>query len=216
MADAATARAAFNNPELEELLSLRDVDVLVEGDSFSSQGELDWISRRKVDTLRSLAERRHSNASKRIVLRFLASPLRIDGTDRVEQLTICRNRLVDRNGRKVAVATEEKETLEAGLILRAIGYRGSVFPGLPFEEARGTIANQCGRVVQEQGVMAGCYVTGWIKRGPKGVIGSNKKCAQETVSRLLEDARNGLLCGNPDHNSRRRNTTEATPTGCGY
>ena len=195
------SQGAFNNPELEELLTLDDIDVVVEGDNFADQGDLDWISKRKVETLKSLAERKTTNASKKIVLKFLASPLQIEGDDHVEKLTICRNKLVDKNGKKQAVATDETETLETGLVLRAIGYRGSAFPGLPFDEKRGTIANQAGRVIGEQGVMTGSYVTGWIKRGPKGVIGSNKKCAHETVNQLLEDARNGLLSKESNHNS---------------
>ena len=192
------SQGAFNNPELEELLTLEDIDVVVEGDTFANQGDIDWISQRKVDTLKSLADQQTANASKKIVLKFLASPIQITGTDHVEQLTICRNELIEKNGKKQAVATSETETLETGLILRAIGYRGSVFPGLPFDEKRGTIANQAGRVADQHGVMPGTYVTGWIKRGPKGVIGSNKKCAHETVNQLLNDARNGLLSKKPE------------------
>ena len=184
---------AFNNPELEELLTIEGVDVLVEGDIFTDSADLDWIRNRKLNTLKRLSEKCSSNARKKITLKFLASPVKIEGTDRVQRLTLCRNQLVDNNGRKQAVATNETETIEAGLVLRAIGYRGTELAGLPFDEASGTIANREGRITDEQGPVSGSYVTGWIKRGPKGVIGSNKKCAHETVAHLLDDARSGQL-----------------------
>ena len=98
------------------------------------------------------------------------------------------------DGRLAARATGETELIEAGLVLRSIGYRGSPIPGVPFDERRATVRNDGGRVVDEAGApVAGVYTAGWIKRGPSGVIGTNKKCAQETVDRLLEDLAAGRL-----------------------
>lgn len=192
-------QGAFNNPELEELEHLDDVDVLVDtGDLPTNQVQLfddiDWQARRKVDTLKRLVDKDNANAPKRIVLKFLSSPLEIIGEDKVSQMKVVRNSLQGENLESLkAVATEEEETIEAGLILRAIGYRGNALDTLPFDERRGVIANSGGRIVQGEEPVVGAYVTGWIKRGPRGVIGSNKKCARDTVSCLLEDFRSGRL-----------------------
>ena len=167
-------QAAFTNPELRELGDV--CDVVVDPDELSGEG-------RNVDLLREYAAR-PLTGRRRIVLRFLRSPVEItDGT-----VKLVRNELVD--GR--AVPTDSFETIEAGLILHAIGYRGVALPDVPFDEARGTIANEGGRVA------LGEYAVGWIKRGPSGVIGTNKKCAQDTVNRVLEDIEAGrLLDPNP-------------------
>jgi ferredoxin--NADP+ reductase len=108
-----------------------------------------------------------------------------------------RNELIaDAGGRLAAVATDEREVIPCGLVLRSVGYQGVPLPGVPFENGRGTIPNEGGRVLDEDGArVAGVYCTGWIKRGPSGVIGTNKKDAAETAELLLEDARAGLLSG---------------------
>jgi ferredoxin--NADP+ reductase len=108
---------------------------------------------------------------------------------------VVRNRLEpDAQGRLVAVATDEREEIECGLVLRSIGYRGRRIRGVPFDERRGLIPNQGGRVIDEDGNrLAGEYAVGWIKRGPVGVIGTNKKDAADTVARILEDLEAGVL-----------------------
>lgn len=192
-------QGAFNNPELEELEHLDDVDVLVDtGDLPSNQvqlfNDIDWQAQRKVDTLKRLVDKDNANAPKRIVLKFLSSPLEIIGEDKVSHMKVVSNSLQGEDLESLkAVATEDEETIEAGLILRAIGYRGNALDSLPFDERRGVIANNNGRIVQGEESVVGAYVTGWIKRGPRGVIGSNKKCARDTVSCLLEDFRSGRL-----------------------
>jgi ferredoxin--NADP+ reductase len=162
-------QAAFTNPELRELGDV--CDVVVDADELSGEG-------RNVDVLREYAAR-PLTGRRRIVLRFLRSPVEL--TD--DSVKLVRNELVD--GR--AVPTGSFETVQAGLVLHAIGYRGVQLPDVPFDEARGTIANEGGRVA------LGEYAVGWIKRGPSGVIGTNKKCAQDTVNRLLEDIEAGRL-----------------------
>src|SRR5207248_8531859 len=113
----------------------------------------------------------------------------IVGDGRVEGVEIVRNELVEEDGRLVARPTGETELIPAGLVLRSVGYKGVALPGVPFDERSGTIPNDRGRVEGTERT----YVAGWIKRGPSGVIGTNKKDATETVELLLEDARAGAL-----------------------
>ena len=192
-------QGAFNNPELEELLHLENAEVLVEpddllgGDGVVPDGA-DWEARRKAETLRRLAEKPADSAEKRIVFRFLSSPVELLGDGRVEQVLVARNHLEwDEQGRSRARPTAEQDVLETGLVLRAIGYRGSALPGLPFDEHQGVVPNESGRVVENGKAVPGSYVTGWIKRGPRGLIGSNKKCARDTVRCLLQDLASGQL-----------------------
>ena len=144
---------------------------------------------------------------KTLRLRFLASPVAIHGEERVEAIEIVRNRLEERDGRLVAVATDEHETIPCGLVFRSVGYRGVALPDVPFDEARGTIRNDRGRVLDDAGEhVAATYCAGWIKRGPTGIIGTNKKDATETVELLLEDVRAGRLAHDAaqDRRGRRR------------
>ena len=136
------------------------------------------------------------------MLRFLASPVEIVGDERVEGVRVVRNELVEENGRIVARPTGEPELIPAGIVLRSVGYKGVQLPGVPFDESTGTIPNDGGRVEGAERT----YVAGWIKRGPSGVIGTNKKDATETIAALLEDARAGRLTAQawtPRRRSRR-------------
>jgi ferredoxin--NADP+ reductase len=200
------AQVSFTNPELLELGELSRCDVLVdpaevELDPHSAawlQAEGDRTARRNVEILRDYAHREPAGRSHRLELRFLRSPLEVVGEDDdapVSGLRVVRNRIEpDDSGRLRAVATGEEETIECGLVLRSIGYRGRPLPGVPFDEARGLIRNDGGRVTTEDGTpIPGEYVVGWIKRGPTGVIGTNKKDASETVAKLREDAEQGRL-----------------------
>ena len=221
------AQAAYTNPELRELGELTDADVIVDpadvelderSRAFLESDAADITVRRNVEIVTDYAQRSPSGKRKRLLLRFLASPIEILGSDRVEAVRIARNELVPGpDGAVVARMTEETETIEADLVLRSIGYRGSPVPGLPFDERRATIHNDGGRVTfPETGEpMAGVYAAGWIKRGPSGVIGTNKKCAQETVALLLEDLVDGHARRNPPAAPTRspRCSPSATPTG---
>jgi ferredoxin--NADP+ reductase len=180
------AQAAYTLPELRELGELRGVDVVVEGETTIPDG-LEGPALRAAEVVDGYARRAPTGAPRRIVLRFLASPQEILGEDRARAMRIARNELVDVDGAATARATDEVEELECGLVLRSIGYRGHPIDGLPFDEHAGTVANDRGRVVP------GVYTAGWLKRGPSGVIGTNKKCAHETVDRVLEDLGAGLL-----------------------
>ena len=126
-------------------------------------------------------------------LRFCVSPVAILGECGVEAVEVVRNELVaDPSGRIRAVPTDEREVIPCGIVLRSVGYRGTALPGVPFDEARATMPNDGGRVLGDDGApLPGVYCTGWIKRGPSGVIGTNKKDATETVELLLADAAAG-------------------------
>jgi ferredoxin/flavodoxin---NADP+ reductase len=196
------AQAAYTNPELRELAELRDADVIVDPadvdlDAASAAGlESDARARRNVEIARGYAERAPAGRRRRIVLRYCVSPVEIVGDHRVEGVRLARNALVaGDDGHVSARPTGESELLDAQLVLRSIGYRGSPLPGVPFDEARGTISNRAGRVVVPGGdaPLPGVYTAGWVKRGPSGVIGTNKRCAHETVELLLEDLRAGRL-----------------------
>jgi ferredoxin--NADP+ reductase len=193
------AQAAFTNPELLELGELTDADIVVDADELEralavhdEAAEQDVTSRRNVEILRDYAQRTPTPGRKRVVLRFLLSPSALvageDGA--LAAVELVHNELVaDDSGALRARATEERETIPAGLVFRAIGYRGIPLPGVPFDERRGVIPNEGGRIVHADSRerQAGEYVVGWIKRGPSGVIGTNKKDAQETVDAILAD-----------------------------
>ncbi len=192
------AQAAFTSVELGELGELAGVDVVVsaeEGtpDAASAEaiaGDGHPIERRNISILESYMERGTSGADRRIVLRFLVSPTRILGSDRVEGIELARTRLEPGEGGAMrAVATDERETIPCGMVVRSVGYLGRGVPGVSFDERRGVIPNERGRVIDA----AGEYCTGWIKRGPSGIIGTNKKDANETVEVLLGDARAGAI-----------------------
>lgn len=197
------AQAAFTNPELRELADLSRAEVAIDPAELelepSSEAALadDAGARRNVELLRDYAAREPAGRSHRIVLAFRRSPVEIlgDADGRVRAVRVVRNRLeADADGRLRAVATGEQETVECGLVLRAVGYRGTAIPGVPFDERAGLIPNVDGRVVDAQGAVSpGEYVVGWIKRGPSGVIGTNKKDAAGTTRALIADAQAGRL-----------------------
>jgi ferredoxin--NADP+ reductase len=193
------AQAAFTNPELLELGELADADVIVDEEELESalavadpDAESEKTSRRNVEILRSYAARAPAGHAKRIVLRFLLSPAALipDEQGRLGAVELIRNELVPAPGGGLrAEPTDERETIAAGLAFRAIGYRGIPLPGVPFDERSAVIPNDAGRVLDSASgaPLPGEYVVGWIKRGPSGVIGTNKRDAQETVDAILAD-----------------------------
>ena len=199
------AQAAYTNPELRELADLADADVIVDpadveldpaSRAFLESDAADVTARNNVDIVTDYSRRAPEGKRRRIVLRFCVSPVEIVGGDRVEGVRVVRNELVaDEHGRISARPTGETELIECDLVLRSIGYRGTPMPGVPFDEQRGTFHNSGGRIthVGTEDPLPGVYTAGWVKRGPSGVIGTNKKCAQETVDRLVEDLQAGRL-----------------------
>ena len=187
------AQAAFTNPELRELGELARADVIVDPEQLQGIDlPENATKRRNVEILRNYSGRAPQGKSHRLELRFLRSPLEILGEGEhgpVKGVRVAINRLVTgEDGRVSAEPTGDEEVIECGLVLRSIGYRGVPLAGIPFDERRGLIRNDDGRVVDNAGVCRGEYVVGWIKRGPSGVIGTNKKDAADTVARIVEDA----------------------------
>ena len=190
-------QAAWTPVEVGELGDLAGADILVDPAELeldpASEAELEAAPqtvKRNVEHLRSYAARAPEGKPRAIRLRFLRSPVAILGEEKVEAIELVRNELVD--GR--AVATDDREVIECGIVFRSVGYRGIPLPGVPFDEGSCTVPNDGGRVRDAAGAaVPGAYCAGWIKRGPTGVIGTNKKDATETVELLLEDARGGRL-----------------------
>lgn len=167
--------AAFTVPELIGLMSLPEVDLVVEGGIVGD----DEVAELLVEA----AAHPKSAAHRRIVLRFSTAPVRVLGKCRVDGLEVAKTRVAGRG----MELTEEREVLATSTVLRSVGYRGVSIPDLPFDEATATVPHESGRVA------VGTYVTGWIKRGPRGFIGTNKSCAEETVQSLFGDLEAGLL-----------------------
>ena len=173
--------AAFNYPELMELGELADTAISVEGADLPLIPEnADYEAQLKVAALAKLCKEK-SQGSRRIVFRFNAAPTAIVGEGQVAQINV-----VDRRD-------QSERVLSAGLVLAAIGYRGLAIDGLPFDDVRGVIPSRDSRIVDNGIAIAGAYVTGWIKRGPKGIIGSNKKCARDAVAAVMADADSNVL-----------------------
>jgi len=199
------AQAAFTNPEVKELGELAGADIQVLEDEL----ELDPLSRadveqaddrklnKKLEILRDLAAQQPAGKPRTLAIRFLVSPVELVGNEagQVEGLRIVRNRLIaDESGRLRPEATDHTEILPVGLVFRSVGYHGVPLPGLPFDDWHGVVPNDRGRVLASPDApMPGVYVSGWIKRGPTGVIGTNKKDAAETVEAMLEDLAAGAL-----------------------
>lgn len=182
-------QTAFTTLELRELGDLENVDVIVdpaqlEGVTDEDAAAAGKTAKQNINVLRDYAKRAPRPGHRRIVLRFMTSPIEIKGEDRVEHIVLGRNELAtDDAGRVAAKDTGEREELPVQLVVRSVGYRGLPTPGLPFDEKTATIPNTGGRVDGSRNE----YVVGWIKRGPTGVIGTNKKDSQETVDTLLAD-----------------------------
>lgn len=185
-------QATFTTLELRELGDMEglvDVDVVLDPADFAGITDDDLEAagktvKQNIKVLRKYIDKPPREAKRRIVFRFCTSPIELRGEDRVESIVLGRNELVhDDNGRVVAKDTGEREELPVQLVVRAVGYRGVPTPGLPFDERSGTIPHTDGRIDGSRNE----YVVGWIKRGPSGVIGSNKKDSQDTVDTLLAD-----------------------------
>jgi ferredoxin/flavodoxin---NADP+ reductase len=200
------AQAAYTNPEFLALINLADVEVVIDpADAVLDEHSIRLIEsgaaepsvRIKAELAARVAGTPATGAAKRIVFRYLNSPVEVVGDEhRATGLRIVRNvPSAGPGGSVLATPGDQTELIEAGLVLRSIGYRGNSTADVPFDETRGVIPNDEGRVVDPStGVtVPGVYTAGWIKRGPSGVIGTNKKCAADTVARLLEDFDNGKL-----------------------
>jgi len=199
------AQAAFTSSELEEIGELADADAVARPDEIAldplSKAELVAHPDRQTDLKLKMMEKYaalgEGTKAKKLRLRFCLSPveLRGDGAGHVRGLRLVKNALVaGADGAIKAQATSTFEDIETGLVFRSVGYRGVALPGVPFDEKKGTIPNDAGRVLDAaKQPVVGAYVAGWIKRGPSGVIGTNRACAVETVKGLAADVTAGRL-----------------------
>jgi ferredoxin--NADP+ reductase len=195
------AEAAFTNGELLGLLNVPKLRVAVDPQGFDSPHSarplLDFAAAHKTARLSQLAgyERQTSSSDRRVVLRFCAAPERLLGQDRVSGIRLTRNALVADGSAVRAVPTSEFDELDCGLVIRSVGFQGSPIGSVPFDFSRHVIPNRDGRAIDTESgeTVPGTYVTGWIKRGPSGVIGTNKQCAKQTVECLIEDFLVGAL-----------------------
>ncbi len=195
------AQGKFTSVELKELGRLDGVAVRVDPSDLAldaasaSAADADRVAKRNLEILRELAGEDRADCERRLWLRFLASPVEIVGSNgRVAAVRVERNRLVQtESGYIRSIGTGEVETVDAGLVLRSVGYRGVPLPDVPFDADRHVIPNRAGRVTDGPGgpAIAGEFVSGWIKRGPSGIIGTNKPDAAETVAGMLEELGRG-------------------------
>jgi ferredoxin--NADP+ reductase len=192
------AQAKFTHQELREFGELADCEPVVDpGDLELNEASSEELADRNnkanlksFEVLQSFAARPPPTRRRRCRFHFLKSPLELKGEHRLERVVLARNRLEGEPSRQVARATDESEELACGLLFRSIGYRGVAIPGVPFDEARGVFPNREGRIVDGEATVPGLYTAGWIKRGPTGIIGTNRADSVATVNALLEDLPN--------------------------
>lgn len=190
------AYTAFTTKELREMGQLADVDVIIDPADLeldpSSQAvvQQNKVAARNLVVLQEWAARPLSGASRRIRFHFWSRPTMIIGNDRVTTVEVERT-MIDSDGFVVGIG--DRQTLAADLVVRSVGYRGLPLPGVPFDESTGRVPHSEGRVIRDGGFSPDEYVTGWIKRGPTGVIGTNKSDAVETVTSLLADLHDGAV-----------------------
>jgi ferredoxin--NADP+ reductase len=199
------AQAAFTNPEVKELGELADADVFVPPEEAKlddlSRAELehgkDPLTQKKVEILQAYALHKPTGKSRRLWIRFLVSPVELMGNaaGQVVGMRLVKNVLAKTEaGTLTAKATDQFETLPLGLVFRSVGYRGLPLPEIPFNDRWGVVLNEKGRILDPntKQPLVGMYTSGWIKRGPTGVIGTNKPDSVETATCMLEDAAQGL------------------------
>ena len=198
------AQAAFTPPEIKEMGEFEDADVTVPQDEAALDTDSaaaleaggDKNAQKNVTFIKEYASREISGKSRLLTIRFLVSPTELVGEDgRVTGIKLVKNKLVQGDDGSIRPrATDEEEIIPVGLVFRSVGYLGQPLPEIPYDERNGTIRNLAGRVEAEDGSrVSGIYTAGWIKRGPTGVIGTNKTCAQETVRCMVEDLAAGQI-----------------------
>ena len=193
------AQGAFTPPELKELGEMEDANVIVLPDeaeldalSEASMKDADRGTTRKVQIIQEFARNVPTRKSKKLYLRFLLSPIELIGNEdgHVQSMRLVYNELYQTEvGTLRPKPIDRYEELVVGLVFRSIGYRGVPLPDIPFNDSWGVILNEAGRIVdpEDRTPVVGLYTAGWIKRGPSGVIGTNKLDAAETIDKMLED-----------------------------
>ena len=190
------AQGKFTTKELRELGELTNADIVVDeaevqlDEASAASIEEERALKKNVEVLQGFAQQAQEGKPRRVHIKFFASPVEILGTDKVDGIKLVKNKLEPTDSGYInAVPTDETETLDVQMVLRSVGYRGVPLPDVPFDKKRGVIPNDEGRVLDAAGgaPVKGEYVAGWIKRGPSGVIGTNKADATESAKHLLTD-----------------------------
>lgn len=209
------AQAAFTNPEIRELCELDGADLVID----PKEVDLDELSIKSLEKgaggltaknnariLKEQSQKPSKNQPKKIIVKFLVSPIELIGKDgKVTAIKLEKNKLyLEKDGSLRPKGVGEYETLPMDLVFRSVGYKGVPLPDLPFDNKNGTIPNEMGRVMQPENkeIIPGLYVVGWAKRGPSGVIGTNKPDSIETVHKLLEDYLKNMIHNPQSQNAR--------------
>ena len=200
------AQAKFTPMEIREFGELTDCDPIVDPKDMEisevSQTELDdpknSANKKNFEILKAYSTREDTGKPKKFFIHFLESPAELVGEGKVQKLIIEKNELVGEPGKQKSKGTGVKSEMNCDILFRSVGYRGIAIEGVPFHEAWGIFPNKEGRITDGDSVVPGLYTAGWIKRGPSGVVGTNKPDSEETVARLLEDVSHLTPCEQPD------------------
>lgn len=196
------AQAAFTPQEMKELGELAETDLIIHPDELelnpASAAELEMAdksaNRKNYELMKTFSQRPTGSKPRRLHIVFFRGPSELKGQSAIESVVLEKNQLSGEAGQQKARGSGEFETLPCGLFFRSVGYRGLPMVGVPFDERKGVFPNEKGRITGAEGL----YVTGWIKRGPSGVIGTNKPDSVETVAQLLADLPQLAPCAQPD------------------
>ncbi len=198
-------QAAFTPAEMKEMGELLDCEAIVDPKdlelNLESQKELEDknvpIRKKNLEILKEYAKRPASTKSRKFIVHFLKGPKELKGNTRVEKVILEKNKLTGPAGAQQALGSGVSEEIPCGIFFRSVGYRGVAIPGVPFDEKKGIFPNREGRITDQGKIVPGLYAAGWIKRGPSGVIGTNKPDSEETVKNLLADTSSLPLCPVP-------------------
>jgi ferredoxin--NADP+ reductase len=205
-------QAKFTPPEIKEIGELAECDPVVKTEDMvlnqASQVELDAPGsnheRKNFDVMREFSQRGAPAKRKRYHLEFLLGPTELRGDGRVQQLVLAKNRLAGEPFQQWAEPTGEEIVIDCDILFRSVGYRGVSIPGVPFDDKKGIFPNRDGRIIDGDSVLPGMYAAGWIKRGPSGIIGTNKPDSQATVDLILSDSDGLAPCEVPDSQAVRQ------------
>ena len=188
------AQAKFTSKELKEFGGLADCNPVIDGDELVLNPESETeladktnAGKKKIYELFCGFAGREASTGRRCIFTFLKSPREMIGDGKVKRLLIEKNNLSGAPFRQSARGSGEMLSIDTGIVFRSIGYHGIPMPGVPFDESRGVFSNEKGRIIKDGAVEPGLYTAGWIKRGPTGIIGTNRADSVETVGKLMED-----------------------------
>jgi ferredoxin--NADP+ reductase len=202
-------QAAFTPPEMKELGEMEDCDLIVDPSELelndASRAELEVLKWREAqknyDLLREAAAKPRAGRARRLLIQFCRGPKELVGGSRLDGVVLERNKLSGDPGQQKAIGTGVTELVPCGVLFRSVGYRGVALAGVPFDEKGGVIPNTEGRVLKDGNPVPGLYAAGWIKRGPSGIIGTNKPDSFETAKALIADLPSLARCAEPSRDA---------------